>query len=164
MMNEINALIWPSPGGVGVLDPIGWNQTVQVAKGAGIIKQDPSTTAYDTSIVAEALTGIEGDTKGDDVHQGHRRGHAGRQLEPARSEQHRRPVPRGAGRPISRAGPPSAAAWTLRPGQPPVTANHCAARARHEHDRRDARLGQRRAGPPPSRHRRPARSSPGMGR
>jgi NitT/TauT family transport system substrate-binding protein len=62
-MNEINGLVWPSPGGVGVLDPIGWNQTVQVAKGAKIIKQDPSTTAYDTSIVAEALTGIEGDTK-----------------------------------------------------------------------------------------------------
>ena len=56
-MNEVNALVWPSAGGVGVLDPIGWNQTVQVAKGAGIIKQDPSTTAYDTSIVAEALDG-----------------------------------------------------------------------------------------------------------
>ena len=69
-MNEINALVWPSPGGVGVLDPIGWNQTVQVAKGAGIIKQDPSTTAYDTSIVAEALTGIEGDTKGESFTKG----------------------------------------------------------------------------------------------
>ena len=47
-----------------MLDPIGWNQTVQVAKGAGIIKQDPSTTAYDTTIVAEALQGIEGDIEG----------------------------------------------------------------------------------------------------
>jgi NitT/TauT family transport system substrate-binding protein len=64
-MNEINGLVWPSPAGVGVLDPIGWNQTVQVAKGAGIIKQDPSTTAYDTTIVAEALQGIEGDPKGE---------------------------------------------------------------------------------------------------
>ena len=35
MMNEINALIWPSPLGVGVLDPVVWNQTVRVAKGAG---------------------------------------------------------------------------------------------------------------------------------
>ena len=65
MMNEINALIWPSPAGVGMLDPVGWNQTVQIAKQAGIIKQDPSTTAYDTSIVTEALEGIEGDTKGE---------------------------------------------------------------------------------------------------
>src|SRR5215204_5498508 len=65
MMNEINALIWPSPGGVGALDPITWNQTVQVAKGAGIIKLDPSTSAYDTSIVTDAWTGIEGDAKGE---------------------------------------------------------------------------------------------------
>lgn len=64
MMNEVNNLIWPSPAGVGTLDPIGWNQTVQVAKGAGIIKQEPSTTAYDTTIVTEALKGIEGDTTG----------------------------------------------------------------------------------------------------
>jgi NitT/TauT family transport system substrate-binding protein len=63
-MNEINGLIWPSAGGVGVLDPVSWNQTVQIAKAAKIIKQDPSTTAYDTSIVAEATTGIEGDTTG----------------------------------------------------------------------------------------------------
>ncbi|HEY3335216.1 MAG TPA: ABC transporter substrate-binding protein [Candidatus Limnocylindrales bacterium] len=65
MMNEINALVWPSPGGVGALDPISWNQTVQVAKGAGIIKLDPSTSAYDTSIVTDAWTGIEGDAKGE---------------------------------------------------------------------------------------------------
>ena len=64
MMNEINALVWPSPSGVGVLDPVAWNQTVQIAKQAGIIKGDPPTTAYDTSIVTEALAGIEGDTKG----------------------------------------------------------------------------------------------------
>jgi NitT/TauT family transport system substrate-binding protein len=70
MMNEINALVWPSPAGVGVLDPIGWNQTVQVAKGAGVIKQDPSTTAYDTSIVADAMTGVEGDAKGESFTKG----------------------------------------------------------------------------------------------
>ena len=69
-MNEVNALVWPSPAGVGVLDPIGWNQTVQVAKGAGIIKQDPSTTAYDTSIVEEALAGIEGDATGESYTKG----------------------------------------------------------------------------------------------
>src|SRR5829696_93244 len=70
MMNEVNALVWPSPNGIGVLDPIGWNQTVQVAKTAGIIKQDPSTTAYDTSIASEALAGIEGDSKGDSFTKG----------------------------------------------------------------------------------------------
>ena len=65
-----------------MLDPVVWNQTVQVAKQAGIIKQDPSTTAYDTSIVDEALAGIEGDTKGDDVHEGNRRGHRPAATEP----------------------------------------------------------------------------------
>ena len=70
MMNEINALVWPSPAGIGVLDPVAWNQTVQIAKQAGIIKTDPSTNAYDTSIVAEALAGIEGDTKGDSYAKG----------------------------------------------------------------------------------------------
>jgi hypothetical protein len=48
-----------------MLDPITWNQSVQVAKGAGVIKQDPSTNAYDTSIVTDAWEGIEGDAKGE---------------------------------------------------------------------------------------------------
>jgi NitT/TauT family transport system substrate-binding protein len=30
-MNEINALIWPSPGGIGVMDDALWDQTVDVA-------------------------------------------------------------------------------------------------------------------------------------
>ena len=50
-MNEVNALVWPSPLGVGAIDPVFWGQTVKVAKAAGIIKTDPSLNAYDTSIV-----------------------------------------------------------------------------------------------------------------
>jgi NitT/TauT family transport system substrate-binding protein len=65
MMNEVNALVWPSPLGVGVLDPIFWNQTVKVAKGAGVIKKDPTIDAYDPTIAVEALASItDGDTKG----------------------------------------------------------------------------------------------------
>ena len=70
MMNEINPLIWPSPGGIGVLDPVSWGQTVQIAKQAGIIKTDPSTNAYDTTIVADALKGITDDAKGADFVKG----------------------------------------------------------------------------------------------
>ncbi len=70
MMNEVNALVWPSAAGVGVLDPVSWNQTVQIAKSGGIIKADPSTNAYDTSIVADALTGITDDTKATDFKKG----------------------------------------------------------------------------------------------
>ena len=80
MMNEINALVWPSPCGIGVLDPIGWNQTVQVAKQAGIIKQDPSTSAYDTSIVDRGAHGHRGRHEGRLLHQGDRRGHPGRRI------------------------------------------------------------------------------------
>ena len=70
MMNEINALVWPSPVGVGNLDPVFWGQTVKVAKGAGVIKTDPSIDAYRTDIVAEALKGITDDIKGADFKKG----------------------------------------------------------------------------------------------
>ena len=65
MMNEVNALIWPSPLGVGVMDPIQWSQTVKIAKQAGIIKSDPSLEAYTNDIVKAAYEGLEGDTKGE---------------------------------------------------------------------------------------------------
>ena len=31
MMNEINALIWPSPDGIGILDADLWQQTVEIS-------------------------------------------------------------------------------------------------------------------------------------
>ncbi len=58
MMNEVNPLIWPSPLGVGVVDPVQWVQTVRVAKQAGVIKADPSFDAYDPTIAVEALAGM----------------------------------------------------------------------------------------------------------
>jgi len=65
MMNEINALVWPSPLGVGTLDPVQWGQTVKISKAGGIIKADPSIDAYDPTIVTDALAAItDGDTKG----------------------------------------------------------------------------------------------------
>ena len=71
MMNEVNALVWPSPLGVGVLDPVFYGQTVRVAKNAGIIKNDPSPDAYDASIAKEALQAItDVDTKGADFKKG----------------------------------------------------------------------------------------------
>ena len=70
MMNEVNALVWPSPLGVGMIDPVFWRQTVKVAKTAGIIKTDPSIDAYTTDIVKEALKGITDDTKGADFKKG----------------------------------------------------------------------------------------------
>ena len=59
MMNEVNKLIWPSPLGVGVIDPALWTQTVGVALNTlnadevTIITADPGEAAY-TNQYAEA--------------------------------------------------------------------------------------------------------------
>jgi NitT/TauT family transport system substrate-binding protein len=70
MMNEINGLIWPSPLGVGMLDPVLWQQTVRIAKTAAIIKTDPSIDSYTTDITKEALAGITDDSIGKDFKKG----------------------------------------------------------------------------------------------
>jgi len=70
MMNEVNALVWPSPVGVGMIDPVFWQQTVKIATNGGIIKKLPSIDAYTTDLVKEALTGITDDTKAPDFKKG----------------------------------------------------------------------------------------------
>jgi len=71
MMNEVNALVWPSDLGVGTIDPIFWGQTVKVAKAAGVIKSAPGINAYDTTIVQEALASLSDmDTTGKDFQKG----------------------------------------------------------------------------------------------
>jgi NitT/TauT family transport system substrate-binding protein len=64
VMNEINPLIWPSPNGIGVMDPAIFDQTVSVAKEGGVIKNDPSDDAYRTDLATKAHEGITEDTKG----------------------------------------------------------------------------------------------------
>ena len=70
MMNEVNALIWPSPIGVGMIDPVYWQQTVKIAKNAKIIKADPSVDAYTSDIVREASAGLTDDLKGESFTKG----------------------------------------------------------------------------------------------
>ena len=70
MMNEINALVWPSPNGVGMIDPVFWQQTVKVSKNTKIIKNDPTIDAYTSDIVKEALKGITDDTIAKDFKKG----------------------------------------------------------------------------------------------
>jgi NitT/TauT family transport system substrate-binding protein len=64
VMNEINPLVWPSPNGIGMMDPAIYAQTVAVAKEAAVIKADPSADAYRTDLAEEALRGITEETKG----------------------------------------------------------------------------------------------------
>jgi NitT/TauT family transport system substrate-binding protein len=75
MMNEVNKLIWPSPLGVGIIDPVLWEQTVTVALNTlnadevAIITAEPGPAAY-TNQYAEAanaaLTAEGLNTTGDD--------------------------------------------------------------------------------------------------
>ena len=54
-MNEINGLIWPSPGGAGVMDAGLWAQTVNVATSQGILASAPDSGAYTTEYAEAAV-------------------------------------------------------------------------------------------------------------
>jgi NitT/TauT family transport system substrate-binding protein len=67
-LNEISALIWPSPLGVGAMDPDLWDQTIEIATTEEILKAAPEGTAYITDISAEAIANLEAqglDVKGE---------------------------------------------------------------------------------------------------
>ena len=61
-MNEINALIWPSPDGVGMIDADQWAQTIDVVTNYGDLEAVPAEDAY-TNEYAEAANDIL-DSKG----------------------------------------------------------------------------------------------------
>jgi NitT/TauT family transport system substrate-binding protein len=65
-MNEINALIWPSPDGIGILDETLWQQTVDISLEFDIITEPPTEGAFRTDLAQAALDGIEGDVIGAD--------------------------------------------------------------------------------------------------
>ena len=54
-MNEINALIWPSPAGIGTIDQSIWDQTVSIATKYGILKKAPTAGASRTDLAKKAL-------------------------------------------------------------------------------------------------------------
>ena len=65
-MNEINALIWPSPNGIGLLDKTLYDQTVSIATTYNVLKAAPSADATRTDLAQKALAalGTSVDTKG----------------------------------------------------------------------------------------------------
>jgi NitT/TauT family transport system substrate-binding protein len=66
-MNEINALIWPAPLGIGVMDPESFDLTNQIATDYGIIKEPATQDAYRTDLAEAALDELEDeDTAGED--------------------------------------------------------------------------------------------------
>jgi NitT/TauT family transport system substrate-binding protein len=56
-MNEINALIWPAPKGIGVMDKAAFDRTAKIAQDFKVIKQPASSDAYRTDL-AEAANDI----------------------------------------------------------------------------------------------------------
>jgi NitT/TauT family transport system substrate-binding protein len=70
MLNEVDALIWPSPDGIGIMDPAKWRRTVEVLLEARIIEAEPPPDAYRTDLAAAALAGITDDSRGADFQKG----------------------------------------------------------------------------------------------
>jgi NitT/TauT family transport system substrate-binding protein len=67
MLNEINALIWPSPNSIGLMDPRAFEQTVQIAQQYRIIKNSPDAATYRTDLTQKALDSLNSqglDTRG----------------------------------------------------------------------------------------------------
>ncbi|MEO3927145.1 ABC transporter substrate-binding protein [Micromonosporaceae bacterium B7E4] len=62
--NEVNKLVWPSPGGIGVVDEAAWNATVDLAlttrnqDGKTVLTRRPEPTAYTNDHVRAALDQI----------------------------------------------------------------------------------------------------------
>jgi NitT/TauT family transport system substrate-binding protein len=64
-LNEINKLIWPSPNGLGIMDPQAFDQTARIAQQFQIIKAAPRQGVYRTDLAHKALEALPGaDIKG----------------------------------------------------------------------------------------------------
>ena len=60
-LNEINALIWPAPLGIGIMEPESWEITKQIAIDCKVIKKPASDDAYRTDIAEEAVDELRDD-------------------------------------------------------------------------------------------------------
>ncbi len=59
MLNEINKLIWPSPGKAGVMDTALWDQTISVATSESVLAGAPDADAYTTEYAEAAVALLE---------------------------------------------------------------------------------------------------------
>ena len=59
-MNEINALIWPAPKGIGIMDPVAYKRSAKIVATYGKLKKVPGHEAYRTDIDAAALQEPQG--------------------------------------------------------------------------------------------------------
>jgi NitT/TauT family transport system substrate-binding protein len=66
-MNEVNKLIWPSPNGIGFIDQVAWDRTVEISlntpnlEGTTVLTAEPTEGAFTNEIVEEAWTHLNAD-------------------------------------------------------------------------------------------------------
>jgi NitT/TauT family transport system substrate-binding protein len=64
-LNEVNALIWPSPNGIGIMDQAAFDRTVQISIESKVLKAAPTGTAFRNDLAEKAIAALSGqDTKG----------------------------------------------------------------------------------------------------
>ena len=65
-LNEVNALIWPSPNGIGITDKAAFDRTVQISVDSKVLKAPPTGTPFRNDLAQKALDalGSSVDTKG----------------------------------------------------------------------------------------------------
>ncbi len=64
MMNEVNALIWPAPGGIGLMERAAFDRTAAIAARFGVVAGLSDPGAYRSDLASQALAGIAEDTHG----------------------------------------------------------------------------------------------------
>ena len=65
-LNEVNALIWPSPLGIGMMDEAAYKQTVDISTEFKVLTKAPDATAVRTDLAQQALDSLtDTDTKGE---------------------------------------------------------------------------------------------------
>jgi NitT/TauT family transport system substrate-binding protein len=60
-LNEINALIWPAPKGIGIMDPESFDITNEIAVSGKVISKPATDDAYRTDIAEEAVDELKDD-------------------------------------------------------------------------------------------------------
>ena len=61
MLNEVNALIWPAPEGIGIMEPESWEITKQIALDGKVITKPASDDSYRTDLAEAAVDELKDD-------------------------------------------------------------------------------------------------------
>jgi NitT/TauT family transport system substrate-binding protein len=59
MMNEVNALIWPAPKGIGIMSPKAYKRSARIVATYGQLPKVPGHEAYRTDLAAAALAALK---------------------------------------------------------------------------------------------------------